>query len=99
MPLTAQTGRAYFNDRKGRARGPARVRPQQRCPARGFLLYGGQSQGQVYRDGSRAMKAYVKAKGLAINECGKLVVAQNEAELAQLDELLRRGQRKVPKCV
>lgn len=44
-------------------------------------------------DGSRAMKAYVKAKGLAINPCGKLVVAQNEYELGQLEELLRRGQR------
>ena len=44
-------------------------------------------------DGSRAMKAYVKAKGLTINQCGKLVVAQNAYELGQLDELLRRGQR------
>ena len=38
------------------------------------------------------MKAYVRSKNLAINECGKLVVAQNEHELEQLDELLRRGQ-------
>ena len=44
-------------------------------------------------DGNRAMKAYVKAKGLAINQCGKLVVAQNEHELGQLDELLRRGKQ------
>jgi L-2-hydroxyglutarate oxidase LhgO len=44
-------------------------------------------------EGSRAMKAYVKSKNLAINECGKLVVAQNEQELKQLDELLSRGQR------
>ncbi len=44
-------------------------------------------------EGARAMRAYVKAKGLAINQCGKLVVAQNEHELGQLDELLRRGQR------
>src|SRR5580658_9543028 len=44
-------------------------------------------------DGSRAMKAYVKAKGLKLNQCGKLVVAQNEHELGQLDELLRRGER------
>src|SRR5208283_2527480 len=44
-------------------------------------------------EGSRAMKAYVKAKGLAINQCGKFVVAQNEQELAQLDELLRRGKQ------
>lgn len=44
-------------------------------------------------DGNRAMKAYVRARGLKINECGKLVVAGNEGELGQLDELLRRGQR------
>jgi L-2-hydroxyglutarate oxidase len=44
-------------------------------------------------DGSRAMKAYCRAKGLLMNECGKLVVAQNEFELGQLDELLKRGQR------
>jgi len=44
-------------------------------------------------EGSRAMKAYVKSKGLAMNECGKLVVAQNEQELKQLDELFSRGQR------
>jgi len=44
-------------------------------------------------EGSRAMKAYVKSKGLAINQCGKLVVAQNEHELGQLDELLRRGKK------
>jgi len=44
-------------------------------------------------DGNRAMKAYVKAKGLKINACGKLVVAQNDHELGQLHELLRRGER------
>ena len=44
-------------------------------------------------EGSRAMKAYVKTKGLSINSCGKLVVAQNEQELGQLDELFRRGQK------
>jgi L-2-hydroxyglutarate oxidase LhgO len=44
-------------------------------------------------EGSLAMKAYVKARGLGLNQCGKLVVAQNEHELGQLDELLRRGQR------
>jgi L-2-hydroxyglutarate oxidase len=44
-------------------------------------------------EGSRAMKAYVRARGLQMNECGKLVVAANEHELGQLDELLRRGQR------
>ncbi len=44
-------------------------------------------------DGSRAMKAYCRVKNLPMNECGKLVVAQNEYELLQLNELLKRGQR------
>src|SRR5271154_4579328 len=39
-------------------------------------------------EGSRAMKAYVRAKGLGLNQCGKLVVAQNDHELGQLNELL-----------
>src|SRR3989338_728261 len=43
-------------------------------------------------EGNRQMKAYARSKGLAVNECGKLVVAQNEYELGQLDELLLRGQ-------
>lgn len=44
-------------------------------------------------EGNRAMKAYVKAKGLSLNQCGKLVVAQNDHELGQLNELLHRGEK------
>ncbi len=44
-------------------------------------------------DGNKAMREYCKRKNLAINECGKLVVAQNEKELEQLYELERRGKR------
>ncbi len=44
-------------------------------------------------EGNRAMKVFCRAKALPMNECGKLVVAQNEYELVQLEELLRRGQR------
>lgn len=44
-------------------------------------------------DGNRAMKEYVHRKGLAINACGKLVVAKNENELEQLFELERRGKK------
>jgi (S)-2-hydroxyglutarate dehydrogenase len=44
-------------------------------------------------DGNHAMKAFVRSRDLKINECGKLVVAQNEYELGQLEELLRRGQK------
>ncbi len=41
--------------------------------------------------GNRTMKDYCRSKGLALNECGKLVVAQNEEELQKLFELERRG--------
>ncbi len=44
-------------------------------------------------DGSKAMKEYCRRKGLLINECGKLVVAQNQDELEKLYELERRGNK------
>ncbi|MBN1870493.1 MAG: L-2-hydroxyglutarate oxidase [Candidatus Omnitrophica bacterium] len=42
-------------------------------------------------EGNKALKEYCGHKGLAVNDCGKLVVAQNEEELDQLYELERRG--------
>ncbi len=44
-------------------------------------------------EGNRSMKAYCRQKGIAVNECGKLVVAQNEEELQKLYELEERGRR------
>lgn len=44
-------------------------------------------------EGNRAMKDYCRRKGLLMNECGKLVVAQNADELEKLYELERRGKR------
>lgn len=44
-------------------------------------------------DGNKAMKNYCRRKGLLINECGKLVVAQNQEELEKLYELEKRGKR------
>ncbi len=44
-------------------------------------------------EGSRTMKDYCRRKGLLINECGKLVVAQNQEELEKLFELEQRGKR------
>ncbi len=43
--------------------------------------------------GNRLMKDYCRLKDIPMNECGKLVVAQNEEELKQLYELEKRGQR------
>lgn len=44
-------------------------------------------------EGNRAMKDYCRRKGILINECGKLVVAQNPDELSKLYELERRGKK------
>lgn len=41
--------------------------------------------------GHAAMKDYCRKKNIKVNECGKLVVAQDELELQQLFELERRG--------
>ena len=41
--------------------------------------------------GNKAMKEYCRGKNIAVNECGKLVVAQNEEELKTLYELEKRG--------
>jgi len=43
--------------------------------------------------GNRALREYCQAKGIAVNACGKLVVAQDQNELAALHELHARGQR------
>ncbi len=43
--------------------------------------------------GNRALKEYCQSKGIAVNSCGKLVVAQNQSELAALHELHDRGRR------
>lgn len=43
--------------------------------------------------GNRAIKDFCYANNIPVNECGKLVVAQNEAELEKLCELEQRGKR------
>jgi len=58
----------------------------------GFYYTADSLKARFTRDGNRALKAYIKGKGLPLNECGKLVVTKNEAELEQLDELFRRAE-------
>lgn len=41
--------------------------------------------------GNEKLRRYCAEKGLPVNECGKLVVAQNEEELERLYELEKRG--------
>lgn len=43
--------------------------------------------------GTQAIKEFCRDRNLPLNECGKLVVAQNEDELATLDDLIARGKK------
>src|SRR5438128_8932733 len=57
----------------------------------GFYYSAGSVKAKLTRAGNQAMISYCDAKKIPLNRCGKLVVAQEEGDLLQLDELLRRG--------
>src|SRR5207244_7604243 len=57
----------------------------------GFYYSADSLKAKLTRAGNRAMTAYCEARKIPLNKCGKLVVARNEGDLPQLDELLRRG--------
>lgn len=57
----------------------------------GFYYSADSMKARFCKEGNKQLTGYCLERGLPINRCGKLVVAANEAELAGLDELLRRG--------
>lgn len=57
----------------------------------GFYYSADSLKAKLTRAGNQAMTAYCEEKKIPLNRCGKLVVAKDQADLAQLDELLRRG--------
>lgn len=59
----------------------------------GFYYSADSLKAKFTREGNRLLTEYCERRNLAINKCGKLVVAQNETDLDQLDELLRRGEK------
>lgn len=58
----------------------------------GFYYTADSLKARFTRDGNRMMKEYVKGRGLAINECHKVVVASDESEIEGVRELQRRGE-------
>src|SRR6184192_2887995 len=58
----------------------------------GFYYSANSLKAKLTRAGNQAMSAYCEAKKIPLNRCGKLVVAKDQDDLPQLDELLRRGQ-------
>lgn len=59
----------------------------------GFYYSADSLKARFTREGNRMWREYVADHGLAINDCGKIVVAQSEAEVVGVDELLARGKR------
>lgn len=57
----------------------------------GFYYSADSLKAQLTRDGNRELKAFCREHKLAVNECGKLVVATDNAGLAQMDLLLERA--------
>lgn len=57
----------------------------------GFYYTANSLKARFARDGNEAMRRYCESRGLAVNPCGKLVVAADEEELRGLEELKRRG--------
>lgn len=59
----------------------------------GFYYSADSLKARFTRDGNRLMTEYVKDRGLAINQCHKVVVASDEGEIEGVQELQRRGER------
>ena len=57
----------------------------------GFYYSANSLKAKFTRVGNQKMREYCKEHRLKINECGKVVLAQNEDEVAGLEELKRRG--------
>jgi L-2-hydroxyglutarate oxidase LhgO len=57
----------------------------------GFYYTADSLKARFTRDGNRFLTNYCLEKRIALNRCGKLVVARSAADLPQMDELLRRG--------
>jgi L-2-hydroxyglutarate oxidase LhgO len=58
----------------------------------GFYYSADSLKAKLTRAGNLALTNYCEAKKIPLNRCGKLVVARDESDLPQLDELLRRGE-------
>jgi L-2-hydroxyglutarate oxidase len=57
----------------------------------GFYYSADSLKAQFTRRGNLALTQFCEEHSLPLNRCGKLVVARSEADLPQLDELLRRA--------
>jgi (S)-2-hydroxyglutarate dehydrogenase len=59
----------------------------------GFYYTANSLKARFTRDGNRELTQYCDERGIPINKCGKLVVAQSESDHSLMDELMERGRR------
>lgn len=57
----------------------------------GFYYTADSLKARFTKEGNRALTEFCEQHAIPINKCGKLVVAQDEAELKTMDELISRG--------
>lgn len=57
----------------------------------GFYYTSDSLKAKLSREGNRLLTEYCDQNDIALNRCGKLILATNEEELRQLDVLLERG--------
>ena len=57
----------------------------------GFYYTADSLKAKFTRNGNMAMREFCIQRGIAINECGKVIVASSKDELQSLEELKRRG--------
>lgn len=57
----------------------------------GFYYTADSLKARFTLEGNRMLRAYCAERSIPVNQCGKLVVARDAADLPQMDELLRRG--------
>lgn len=58
----------------------------------GFYYSSDSLKAKFTKEGNLALRAFCKEHGLAVNPCGKMIVATNEEEVKGLHELKKRGE-------
>jgi len=58
----------------------------------GLYYPAGSRKARLCREGKAELEAFCAERGIAVDRCGKLVVAVSEAELPRLEEIFRRGE-------
>ncbi len=58
----------------------------------GFYYTADSLKAKFTKEGNKALKSFCKERKLKINECQKIIVAQNKEEMEGLNELKRRGE-------